>query len=148
MITYQTESFKAFMPEFKEVIPAHYEELSVTKEFELDPDWDRYIALEDAGILKVITCRNDSELIGYIIFFIQPHIHYKQCFTAFEDIYYLKKEYRKGRTGIKMFKFAEEYLKSIGVQRVLYGTKVHLDNSRLFEYLGYKFFEKLYGKLI
>lgn len=136
------------MPELQKIIPEHYEELSVTKEYKLNPDWESYLTMDRANMLKVITCRNDSELIGYIIFFIKPHLHYADCLTAFEDIYYLKKEYRKGRTGIKLFKLAEEYLKSIGVNRVMYGTKVHLDNSSLFEYLGYKFIEKLYSKLI
>jgi hypothetical protein len=30
----------------------------------------------------------------------------------------------------------------------MYSTKVHLDNSKLFEYLGYTFIEKLYSKMI
>ena len=68
--------------------------------------------------------------------------------TAVEDIYFLKKEYRKGRVGLKMFKFADALLKEQGVNRVIYNTKVHLDNSALFEYLGYKFIDKVFTKLL
>jgi GNAT superfamily N-acetyltransferase len=68
--------------------------------------------------------------------------------TAFEDIYYLKKEYRKGRVGLRLFQFAEDVLKKEGVNRVIMHTKVFLDNSRLFEYLGYKFTDKLFSKVL
>ena len=148
MITYQTEAYSDCIEELKQLYPAHYEELSVTKSVPLEPNYEVYKNIETAGILKVVTCRNDKELIGYILFIVTPHLHYKSCITAVEDIYFVKKDYRRGRTGIKLFQFAEKYLKEQGVHRVIYGTKVHLDNSKLFEYLGYSFFEKLYSKMI
>ena len=66
----------------------------------------------------------------------------------FEDIYFLKKEYRKGRVGLKMFQFAEKLLKEQGIDRIIYNTKVHSDNSSLFEYLGYSFMDKVFTKLL
>jgi len=99
-------------------------------------------------MLRCITCRIDDQLIGYIVFIVQPHLHYKSCKTAFEDIYYVKKEYRRGRIGIKLFQYAEKVLKEFGVNRIIMHTKIHLDNSRLFEYLGYKHTDKLYTKLL
>ena len=91
MIKYNVEKMFDIVEELKTVIPEHYDELSVTKGYELDPDWDRYFHLEQAKSLSVITCRQNDILIGYIIFFITPHLHYKQCLTAFEDIYFIKK---------------------------------------------------------
>ena len=147
-LTYEdTDPFR-FVEEMKQLFPIHYDELCVTKDFPLEPDYDAYKRICDAGMLRCITCRVDSELIGYIIFYIQPHLHYKSCKTAFEDIYFIKKEYRKGRTGIRLFQYAEEVLKGIGVNRIIMHTKIHLDNSRLFEYLGYKLTDKLFTKLL
>lgn len=148
MITYQVENYKDCIEELKQLYPEHYEELSVTKTVPLEPNYPVYNQLADIGILKVITCRNDKDLIGYILFIVTPHLHYKSCITAAEDIYFVRKDYRKGRTGIKLFQFAEKYLKEQGIHRIIYGTKVHLDNSKLFEYLGYTYFEKLYTKMI
>lgn len=148
MLVYADVDFFSFFEEFKAVIPEHYEELCPVKEYPLDPDWDAYKRLNDSKMLRCITCRADGELIGYIIFFISPHIHYKTCITAVEDIYFLKKEYRRGRIGIRLFKYAEEVLKRIGVNRIIYGTKVYLDNSKLFNYLGYKHTDKVFTKLI
>ena len=146
--TYQSEDPGTFIEELKEIIPAHYDELCVTKDFPLAPDYEAYGRLYMADMLRCITVREDGALIGYALFIVNPHLHYKTCRTAFEDIYFLKKEYRKGRTGIRLFQFAEEELRKDGVDRMIVHTKIHLDNSRLFEYLGYKHTDKLYTKIL
>ena len=148
MIEYKDDGWLENLTELKEIIKDHYEELSVTKTFSLDPDWEAYKQILDVGRLKFVTCKEDGVLIGYIIFFVMPHLHYKTCLTAFEDIYFLKKEYRKGRVGLKMFQFAEKLLKEQGINRIIYNTKVHSDNSSLFEYLGYSFMDKVFTKLL
>ena len=99
-------------------------------------------------MLRTITCRVDGELIGYIVFIVQPHLHYKDCITAFEDLYFIKKEWRKGRLGIRLFQYAEKVLKERGVNRIIMHTKVHLDHSSIFEYLGYKHSDKLFTKML
>lgn len=138
----------AFLGEMEALFPVHYEELCVTKDFPLAPDYEAYRRLAENNMLRVVTVRADDELIGYAVFIVQPHLHYRTCLTAFEDIYYLKKEYRVGRIGIRLFKYAEDVLKRIGVNRIIMHTKVHQDNSKLFEYLGYKNTDKLFTKLI
>jgi len=137
-----------FLPEFEKLFPLHYEELCVTKEFPLEPDLDAYRALANAKMLRCITCRADSELIGYIVFTISRHMHYRTCITAFEDLYFVRKDYRKGRVGIKLFQYAEKVLRQFGINRIVMHTKVHLDNSRLFEYLGYKWTDKVFTKIL
>jgi hypothetical protein len=146
--TYQVEDPAEFIEALKDILPTHYDELCVTKDFPLMPDYESYGRLHVARMLRCITVREDNELIGYAIFIIQPHLHYRSCTTAFEDIYFLKKEKRKGRVGIRLFQFAEGVLKQEGVDRVVMHTKIHMDNSRLFEYLGYKLTDKLYTKIL
>lgn len=138
----------AFVEEMKVLFPLHYEELCVTKDFPLSPDYDAYKRLADAGMLRCITVRAEEEVIGYAIFIVQPHLHYMTCKTAFEDIYYIRPDFRKGRVGIRLFKYAEEVLKGIGVNRIIMHTKIHMDNSKLFEYLGYKWTDKLFTKIL
>jgi GNAT superfamily N-acetyltransferase len=148
MITYAVEDPATFIDELKEVIPLHYDELCITKDFPLMPDYEAYGRMYVAGLLRCITARDESGLIGYAIFIVQPHLHYKSCKTAFEDIYFLRKEHRLGRTGIRLFQFAEEALRADGVNRIIMHTKIHLDNSRLFDYLGYKHTDKIYTKIL
>jgi len=75
-------------------------------------------------------------------------MHYRTCITAFEDLYFVRKDYRKGRVGIKLFQYAEKVLRQFGINRIVMHTKVHLDNSRLFEYLGYKWTDKVFTKIL
>lgn len=147
-IQYVVEDPATFIEELTQIIPVHYDELCVTKDFPLMPDYEAYGRLYNAGLLRCITARSEEGLVGYAIFIVQPHLHYKTCKTAFEDIYFLKKEHRLGRTGIRLFQFAEEALRAEGVNRIIMHTKIHLDNSRLFEYLGYKHTDKLYTKIL
>jgi len=148
MITYHVSNAKDCIDKIQQLLHLHYEEISLLKEYALKPQWGIYEKMDDANNLKVILCKKDHQIIGYIVFFISLHLHYADCLTAVEDIYYLKKEYRSGRTGIRMFKYAEEYLKSIGIHMIKYSTKVHLDKSSLFEYLGYTNTEKVFTKML
>jgi GNAT superfamily N-acetyltransferase len=148
MIIYEDVDFFKVIHEMEALFPEHYEELCVVKEFQYEPDYDAYRRMYEAGMLRCVTCRNDAELIGYMVFFIAPHMHYKSCKTAHEDVYFVKKEYRKGRIGIRLFKYAEEVLRRIGVQRIVMHTKLHTDNTRLFEYLGYKLTDKIFTKVL
>ena len=145
---YAVEDPATFIEELKGILPAHYDELCVTKDFPLMPDYEAYGRLYVAGMLKCVTARDVDGLAGYAIFIVQPHLHYMTCKTAFEDIYFLKKSHRLGRTGIRLFQFCEEALRADGVNRIIMHTKTHLDNSRLFEYLGYKHTDKLYTKIL
>ena len=148
MIEYTVEDPATFIDELKGILPEHYDELCVTKDFPLMPDYVAYGKLCVADMLRCIVARADGALVGYALFIVSPHLHYSTCKTAFEDIYFLKKEYRLGRTGIRLFQFAETALRADGVNRIIMHTKIHLDNSKLFEYLGYKLTDKLYTKLL
>ena len=107
MITYKIKTVEECFDDVEKLFQDHYEELSVTKQYKLNPDYEVYI--QNSGRIKVILCKDDDDIVGYIVFFIAPHLHYKDCLMAIEDIYYLKPEYRKGTVGIKMFKYAEKY---------------------------------------
>ena len=146
MITYKIKTVEECFDDVEKLLQSHYEELSVTKQYKLNPDYEVY--RQNSNRIKVVVCEDDDVIVGYIVFFVSPHLHYKDCLMAVEDIYYLKPEYRKGSTGIKMFRFAEVYLKSVGVNMIKYSTKVHLDNSKLFEYLDYAFTENVFIKMI
>ena len=145
-IQYKIAKVSECFDEVLKLLDNHYQELSVTKNYPLNPDYEVYKQADETGNVRVILCTNDDVIVGYIIFFIGLNLHYKDCLLATEDIYYLKPEYRKGTTGIKMFKFAEKYLKTLGVNMIKYSTKVHMDNSKLFEYLDCKLIEKIFIK--
>lgn len=147
-IQYRITNAQECFDRITKLFDEHYKELSVTQELKLNPDYKIYFDADKRNVVKVVLCEDDNELIGYIVFFVGPNLHHKDYLLATEDIYYLKPEYRKGRTGIKMFQFAEKYLKSIGINMIKYTTNIYLDKSRLFEYLGCNFIEKVFIKRI
>src|SRR5437870_914932 len=73
-----------------------------------------YVALRDAG-----------QLVGYFVGFVAPGLHYSTCLTCTLDIFWVHPEYRKGRSGIILFKAVESELKRRGVKRWFVGSKVH-----------------------
>ena len=147
-ITYQEEKLLGFLPEFDALLKEHMAEINVLyRDGEpFNPDYERYIKMQQADVYTLMTCRKDNKLIGYIGFFMYPNIRFKHCKMAQEDLYYLKPENRQGRTGYKLFTESEKILKQRGVKRVILSCKTFQDHSRLFEYLGYEFYEKHFTK--
>lgn len=149
MITFHVESFKESLPEFEYLLPQHYEELALNKDkVPLMPRWDVYFQRDEMGELIFVAARECGQIIGYFIGFISPGLHYQTCLTCQMDIFYIQKEYRKGRLGIKLFKFVEQELKRRGCMRWFVGSKVHADASSLFKYLKFKPVEVYYSKWI
>ena len=149
MIKYQQEFLDTCQKDCQELIRLHWEEIAVNKDkIKLNPDWDAYHALEQNQRLKIFTARSEEELVGYFVVITGSNLHYKDHVFAVNDILYLKKEYRKGRTGIKLIKFAEKYLRDDGVSVLNINTKVHKPFDVLMEHMGFGLVERVYSKYI
>lgn len=145
MITIMQESFRATLPELLPVLPLHYQELALNQDkVPLDPQYDIYLAREDAGELMFMVVRENGALIGYFIGFVAPGLHYRTCLTLTMDIFFVTPEHRGGRIGYSLFRAVEDEAKNRGVDRMFVGSKVHLDASFLFEKLGYERVEIYY----
>ena len=53
--TYHSEDPAEFIEALRGILPEHYEELCVTKDFPLMPDYETYGRLQVAGMLRCIT---------------------------------------------------------------------------------------------
>ena len=149
MIEYKEETYSQVIDEIKPLLEDHWEEIALNKEvIKLNPNYEMYEKLCNSGVMRIVTARNDGKLIGYCICIIAYNLHYKDSLTATNDIFFISKDYRKGSTGVKLFIKNEEILKSYGVQRLIMNTKVHQDVGAIFERLGYKQTERVFGKLI
>jgi len=150
-ITYQVERWQTFYPDAEGLFPHHWREVALDqKEIPLDMDIDRYAALDEAGILHIVTARDRGRLIGYHTSLIMGHLHYRRSLHAMVDLYYISPLWRRGTTALRLFGTAHRTLKERGVIKIMSGSKVHdaLDNTRLFEFMGYRFAEKQFTKLL
>jgi GNAT superfamily N-acetyltransferase len=149
MITAQVEPYSKCLPELMKCYDLHWEELALNKDkVPLDPQYDLYEARDDAGQLLLVTLRETGRLVGYFIGFIAPGFHYKTCLTLTMDIFWTHPDVRGGFSGVKLFRLVEKEAKRRGVHRMFYGSKMHKDASRLFEYLKMEPVEIYYTKWI
>lgn len=116
-IACQQEQFsRELVMECMPLLYAHYNEIAWLKEkIPLDPDYDRYEAGAKAGVIRIFTARRDADLVGYAIFIVQPHLHYRQTMWAMNDILYVMAGIRGYAIGAKLLRFAEEQLRGDGV---------------------------------
>jgi hypothetical protein len=148
-IVFQVEPLADILEELKPIVKIHWEETVLFKEnIELLPDYDKYFELEKIGILRIATARNGGKLIGYFISLCQPHLHAMNATYAFNDLVYIDESYRGGDLSIGLFQFAEEDLKSLGVEILVVSMKVVKPFDSLCEALGYTLEERTYSKYI
>ena len=149
MITAQVEPYQECLHELMECYPAHWAELALNKDkVPLDPQYDVYDARDNAGQLLLVTLRDAGRLVGYFIGFIAPGLHYRTCLTLTMDIFWTHPDVRGGFAGVKLFRAVEKEAKRRGVHRMFYGSKLHKDASRLFEFLKMEPVETYYSKWI
>jgi len=151
-------TFEPFYVIARELLPLfrqHWRELAVHKDvIPLDPNWDLMMQQSLNGVLHVLTVRDENKLVGYIFNIVAPHSHYKTTLHAYVDMFWLHPNYRRGLTGLKMFRENENYLRKLGAVRLLAGEKLHWHSKRqrqvrvLFRRLGLKAHEVMFSKLL
>lgn len=159
-LTFDIEDVEIVKDDITGLIELHYEELTAHRDvIELAPDFERYQQLEDMGKLAIFTVRDDDLLVGYSIFFVDAHIHYKNQLFANNDIIFLHKSYRNPFTvkrallswtrrllmipkrtkgiGEQLIDFSEDQLRIIGVTKVIWHIKFRLNWFPILKRRGY-----------
>jgi len=98
------ERFHAIAHELPTLFTEHRRELWLYPDVPLDPDWDKYYALDIAGTLRILTVRVDGALVGYLFGLFGPHLHSARTMHSGVDMLWLDPLYRQGWTGFKLFK--------------------------------------------
>lgn len=150
MITYEVNTnWPKFRAEIEPLLEGHWREIALDHTAApLDPDWFEYARLDSLGQLHLLAVRNDGVLIGYYIGIVRPHLHYKSTLMAFNDVIYIKPEYRQGMVGVRLFKEIEKSLTVRGVKKMFMNTKDHHNFGPILERLGYKKADIIYTKVV
>lgn len=149
MITAQIEAYSDCIDEMKEMYHDHWRALALNQDkVPLDPMYEVYFAREAAGETLVATLRDEGKMAGYFIGFVAPGLHYRTCLTLIMDAFWVQPDYRNKWGGVKLFRAVEKEARRRGVDRVFYGSKVHSDASKLFEFLECEKVEVYYSKWI
>lgn len=143
------ESLSVILPNVKELLLEHYEELTLNKaKIKLKPVWVRYETMENFNQFYAITVRDDNVIVGYSGFIVQPHLHYEDVIVAQNDVLFLKKEYRLGTTGIRLLKYSEQCMKDLGVNKITWHVKYSNDFRSILYRMGYLDEDVILGKML
>ena len=146
---FQRETSSNLWEEIFPLLQKHYDEIAKFKDIALAPDIDTYNAIELAGNLRCYTVRKDGEIIGYAVFMVHHNLHYRNSLQAVQDVVYLDQAHRGGRTGLKLLRYAEDRLKSEGVEIVMHHVKPeHPALGTLLEFMGYEVIDIVYARKI
>lgn len=126
------EFFPKCLPLWKE----HWEELG-DPSIPFNPDVSFYEVLDKSGALTILTLQQENKIVGYYLFVTQPYIHSKDLLFAFEHMFFLKKELRKGWNGVKLMRKAEQLAKEQGAVSFRANTPGTPRTVRLMNLLGF-----------
>jgi hypothetical protein len=119
----RAERFVKVLPELR---PLHEEHWSETEKYrhglELKPDYDAMAERERAGRLLQFTVRRDGMLVGHLRMFLGTSLHTQTLF-ADEDTLFLRKQYRGSFLPLKLMRYAESALLSLGVREIRASSK-------------------------
>lgn len=139
------EKIKDNLEEVEPILHEHYKEIAHFQDIPLDPDYDQYIQLEDAGVTRFYVARDkDNYMIGYALFFVRHNIHYKTSLQAMQDIIYIRKQSRG--IGGRFIAWCDEQLRAEGVNVVYHHVKNEHNFGPLLEKLDYKLIDHIYGR--
>lgn len=141
MLRFAVESFASAYsdPDAKALLQKHWQEIAKAKDlFRLAPDETFYAEADKQGKLLIITARDGTALVGYFVWIVFKHPHYKDVIMAQEDIHFLLKDYRKGLNGYLLIKNAILLGKQHGIQAFTVREKVSHPHPDLWRRLGFQ----------
>ena len=137
-VLFGTETVNDVLEEIRPLLVAHKDEVAHYHDLELKPDYGKYYAAQQHGLLRIYTARIDGSLIGYVIYLLGFSLHYSDSLQALADVLYLDQRYRRGRLGRNLILYSEDQLRADAVQVVRQHHKLKSALSAFFESLGYE----------
>ena len=114
------EAFGECLDELSELHRTHWEETETQYlTVPLNPDYERFIAVDQVDRLALLTARTSSGvLVGCVMYFLNPFMHSMEYIIAQEDQFFVHPEYRGTGLADALVEQAHEYLRNRGVQLV------------------------------
>ena len=110
----QLERWADCLQELVPLFVQHWSEVETHEDEEqLNPNWEAYLQLDEAGVYVLCTARMDGNIIGYIGDVVHENIHY-QTLHAVNDFMYVLPEYRTTDVFPKMLRVVEQHEAKMG----------------------------------
>jgi GNAT superfamily N-acetyltransferase len=135
-IEFAVEPFRPTFEEARPLLELHWQEIAKNKALMiLNPDVEKYERIAEALLLVAARC--GGKLVGYFLWILVTHPHYKHVSVAEEDLHFLLPEYRRGLAGYLMVKAACEAAIARGAQLLIMREKVGHEHPAMMKRLGF-----------
>lgn len=122
----------------------HYSEVVTYEERDPDISIDHYVSIEHRGALRTYTARKNKAIIGYAVYVVSYHPHYRKSLRAIQDAIYIDPNHRVGNIGVSFIQWTESKLAQEGVEYVYQSSAKDHDIGHLLIRMGYKPIESIY----
>ena len=113
----------------------------------LDFRWEVFFQLQDLGMFRVYTARENGKLLGVAMYVVTEHLHHRGWMVADCDGLSVHLDARGRGIGRLLVNFAADDLKEAGVQIMAHRARAVYDDVPLFEKLPeFKLIEKVYAR--
>lgn len=139
------ESYGSVKPELERLLVEHLREIDPhLASYEIAMSDAIYGSLDRAGILSVVTARDDGALVGYLLLAFLPHPHYKWVTFGSVTLVYVAKAWRGSGVYGRMLDRALDLGKDCGVELFACGARHSHAGDRALVRRGFVPFETTY----
>lgn len=144
MINYTIEKLADNLDIINKLSKLHHDEVAPFDDIPLSINWARFIKMEELGILKLFTVREENVLVGYASFIITKGLEYSNTVEASMNNIFIHPAYRG--SGTKFISWCEKQVKELGADVIYHHVKAKNDYGVLLKRLGYDIININYAK--
>lgn len=138
-VVFAVESFDQVRDEIEPLLNDQHGAMRRYEDIPLDPNYAIYKAGSDAGLMLILTARQNGDLVGYALYWIAKNPNHKTVTWANSGPIWLKPSARLPRVGNRLLDFAEQTLRARGVVIMDTDTRhAHPSIRRLLEGRGHE----------
>jgi hypothetical protein len=132
------------MREMVHLWPKHQMEVGTFRDMPIDPQFEVYESADHSNQLRIFTVRQSGGMVGYQIFWVHTHPHYRGEKQASQDLLYLDPNHRKGMAGYKFIVWCDNQLKAEGINLIVHTMRDGADLSSIYNRMGYEKSDTVY----
>lgn len=119
-IELRLEPWNMIWPEAKPLMARHHEEVHERdSRMPFKPALQVAQALQEAGVLKIVTARSAGQLVGYCIWYLSPDLESEDVLVASQGPWYVLPEWRASGVGIRLVRESVRHLRDAGASLIL-----------------------------
>lgn len=132
--TFREEKFLNVYRNIFELLKLNHEETGVY-DMPFQPDFERYLFLEEEDRLQFFVIHFEKEIVGYAMFFIDREIYQNKVLSATQALNFVVKKHRG--IGLAFMRFCDDRLERNGVNSIWRQSTAKFDIGKIYERMGY-----------